>query len=694
MNMDAEQAWQSALGQLQMEMPKASFDTWVRDSRMVSYEDGLFTIAVRNAYARDWLESRLSSTATRLLMGIMNRAVEVRFTVAKEIESIENDDLEPEEDDGQAVEQTETKETQDTALDAHPDELLVEGQYELAYDEIVTPDRVVVLPGYFRKYLRLIGPDLGWMYLAFRQAAYSAGGRSGTKRDRISGQTIAAWCGIAERTFWNRIGKPENWERLKGLVSTSTSGPEWDISSPTPRQLPRKYVVSMTLPLTGADACSLRTWLTANLERLGGLEQAVEAAADSPLDELLPQDDQVQEGTVPETVSSILRSLFADMLPAERLAALATRLHKHIMPDKDLLFVSHFFLQHILLHLGAGPGWMLTLLRDRCYVNRETGEVRTQVVVQGGYAEIGGWMGLSRSMTVYEWLYGKQGKKSKEPGKFKHPVTRVYLRETGNGKVPNFATSPRTFNVLLEEIPAEIIEASLKEKEGQAFIDALSGGSIDNDLYANCSVGFTRLADDLYASCSLVFTRFAQDLYATCRVFKSLNLLNPSLNSISPPPLISSINLTPHRPINLFPGRGVGDLASWDFDTLSRNNPIYRKRQLLGLQKASGINIEGLSKGFVAWLLYAYSPSKNRPLDPVGLAVQRLMENIHASAGGDFDRLASLPPFELKALFDQDFAGELWRAADSTAKEIYLLNFRNLPGESKRELYRRLFGAE
>ena len=34
---DAEQAWQSALWQLQMEMPKASFDTWVRDTRLVSY---------------------------------------------------------------------------------------------------------------------------------------------------------------------------------------------------------------------------------------------------------------------------------------------------------------------------------------------------------------------------------------------------------------------------------------------------------------------------------------------------------------------------------------------------------------------------------------------------------------------------------------------------------------------------------
>jgi chromosomal replication initiator protein len=79
--MDAERAWQSALGQLQMEMPKASFDTWVRDTQIHSYDDGLFTIGVRNAYARDWLESRLSSTVTRLLMGIMNRAVDVSFVV-------------------------------------------------------------------------------------------------------------------------------------------------------------------------------------------------------------------------------------------------------------------------------------------------------------------------------------------------------------------------------------------------------------------------------------------------------------------------------------------------------------------------------------------------------------------------------------------------------------------------------------
>jgi chromosomal replication initiator protein len=87
--MKAEQAWQAALGQLQMEMPKATYDTWVRDTGLVAYEDGLFIIGVHNPYARDWLEGRLCSTVTRLLTGLMNRTVEVRFTVWQDGNDIE-----------------------------------------------------------------------------------------------------------------------------------------------------------------------------------------------------------------------------------------------------------------------------------------------------------------------------------------------------------------------------------------------------------------------------------------------------------------------------------------------------------------------------------------------------------------------------------------------------------------------------
>ena len=97
--MNAEQAWQSVLGQLQMEMPRASFDTWVRDTKPVSYHNGKLTIGVRNAYARDWLENRLANTVNRLLVGILNASVAVSFIVNggdKEAEVDEAAHVEPE----------------------------------------------------------------------------------------------------------------------------------------------------------------------------------------------------------------------------------------------------------------------------------------------------------------------------------------------------------------------------------------------------------------------------------------------------------------------------------------------------------------------------------------------------------------------------------------------------------------------
>jgi chromosomal replication initiator protein len=88
--MNAKQAWQAVLGQLQMEMAKATFDTWVRDAEFIAFEDGTFIIGVENAFARDWLDSRLTSTVTRLLTGIMNRTVEIRFVVWQERQNHES----------------------------------------------------------------------------------------------------------------------------------------------------------------------------------------------------------------------------------------------------------------------------------------------------------------------------------------------------------------------------------------------------------------------------------------------------------------------------------------------------------------------------------------------------------------------------------------------------------------------------
>ncbi len=79
--MEGKQAWQAALGQLQLEMPKAAFDTWIRDAELLKVSDGKFQIGVHNAYARDWLDSRLKSTIVKMLTGTLNRQVDVNFVV-------------------------------------------------------------------------------------------------------------------------------------------------------------------------------------------------------------------------------------------------------------------------------------------------------------------------------------------------------------------------------------------------------------------------------------------------------------------------------------------------------------------------------------------------------------------------------------------------------------------------------------
>jgi len=95
--MNAQQAWQAAVSQLQMEMPKASFDTWVKHADLVNYQAEMFTVGVHNAYARDWLDSRLSSTVTRLLTGMMGKPQCVQFVVWQKDEEYEDPETQVEE---------------------------------------------------------------------------------------------------------------------------------------------------------------------------------------------------------------------------------------------------------------------------------------------------------------------------------------------------------------------------------------------------------------------------------------------------------------------------------------------------------------------------------------------------------------------------------------------------------------------
>jgi chromosomal replication initiator protein len=81
--MDAYGLWQASLGQLELRLDKPTFDTWVKDSHAISYEDGVLVVGVKSAYAKDWLENRLYASVQRTVSETAHRTSDVRFIVQR-----------------------------------------------------------------------------------------------------------------------------------------------------------------------------------------------------------------------------------------------------------------------------------------------------------------------------------------------------------------------------------------------------------------------------------------------------------------------------------------------------------------------------------------------------------------------------------------------------------------------------------
>lgn len=78
---EPREIWEITRSQLRLQMTKGTYETWVRDTACLAYEDGAFVIGVSNAYAKDWLSLRLRPMIKRTLASIVGRAVDVSFVV-------------------------------------------------------------------------------------------------------------------------------------------------------------------------------------------------------------------------------------------------------------------------------------------------------------------------------------------------------------------------------------------------------------------------------------------------------------------------------------------------------------------------------------------------------------------------------------------------------------------------------------
>jgi chromosomal replication initiator protein len=79
--MDAKQVWRAALGELQVSLSPANYETWLRDTQLVDVEEQRFRIAVPNGFAKDWLETRYRSLISQTLARIVGYSVQVEFMI-------------------------------------------------------------------------------------------------------------------------------------------------------------------------------------------------------------------------------------------------------------------------------------------------------------------------------------------------------------------------------------------------------------------------------------------------------------------------------------------------------------------------------------------------------------------------------------------------------------------------------------
>lgn len=88
----AVEAWETVLNQLSMEMNRTAFDNWCKRTKAIQYDGKVLTVGACNMLTVEWLESRISSSAKHLLVGLLGKSVDVRFVVSDLVEDLSDDE--------------------------------------------------------------------------------------------------------------------------------------------------------------------------------------------------------------------------------------------------------------------------------------------------------------------------------------------------------------------------------------------------------------------------------------------------------------------------------------------------------------------------------------------------------------------------------------------------------------------------
>ena len=80
----AEDTWNAVLSELELEMPRATFETWLKPTEGIAFDGQDLLVGVHSHFAAEWLEQRMYQTILRALRKSSGQPLDVRFRASPE----------------------------------------------------------------------------------------------------------------------------------------------------------------------------------------------------------------------------------------------------------------------------------------------------------------------------------------------------------------------------------------------------------------------------------------------------------------------------------------------------------------------------------------------------------------------------------------------------------------------------------
>src|SRR3989344_8016849 len=78
---ELEKVWRSVLSDIELQIPKASFATWLKSSRLVDKKDGMALVALPNNFTRTWVENKYNKIILGSIRLIDDSTKNIKFIV-------------------------------------------------------------------------------------------------------------------------------------------------------------------------------------------------------------------------------------------------------------------------------------------------------------------------------------------------------------------------------------------------------------------------------------------------------------------------------------------------------------------------------------------------------------------------------------------------------------------------------------